>query len=288
MSRLILRTSIAQAEPITALDWDGTAPGRRAIAFVAGLSVAPPPAYPMTYLWKSYFRDQVTTRADGTRYSTTFFHGNYGLFDWGAGYIHSYYGCHPYPSPPPDGDGKFELSADAVDYTARGTNQFTGPSDPFFTFGRWYAQGLVVEDVGGELRRKFYVDLPATSSADFIEQNITATYTAPPSPCIIFGQAPDDGLGQSWGHYDGWEEGNQRDRGIQIYSGKLTEAQMVALSAFDSDADVKAYWAANSITSDWYLNMNPRTDKIADQRDSTQHNPTLVSTNGAAPADWTG
>lgn len=279
MSRLILRSSAVQAEAITALDWDGTAPGRRAILFSS-----PPTAYPMTYIWRCYPRQQVSGIGDGSRYWTTFFHGPDGVFTGG----NNYYGCHPYPVDPPDGDGKWEISTNSLDYTARGTNQFNGPGDPFVTFNRWYSQSLAVESSGGELRHKFRIDLPSVSSADFIEQNFTASYSAPGSPCIIWGQAPDNGSGASWGGYSRWEEPNERIRGIQIYTSLLSEAHIVALAALETDADVKAYWAANSITSHWYLNMNPRVNKIADQRDSGQHNPSLVSTNGAAPADWTG
>lgn len=284
MGLLILRSSIAQAEAevITALDWDGTAPGRRAILFSS-----PPTAYPMTYIWRVYQRNQVSGVGDGSRYYTTFFHGPNGVFSGG----NNYYGAHPYPVPPEapnPGDGKWELSTNSGDYTNRGTNQPGDHGGPFVTNDQWYSQALVVSSSGGELRHKFYIDLPSTDAADFIEQNITATYSTPSSPCIIWGQAPDNGGGASWGGYSRWEEQNARIRGIQIYTSALTEAQVVALAAFETDADVKSYWSANSITSDWYLNMNPRADKIADQRDSTQHNPTLVSTNGAAPADWTG
>jgi hypothetical protein len=276
MPVLILKRSAAEA--LTALEWDGTAPGRRAILFSS-----PPAAYPMTYIWKVFQRNQVTGVGDLSRYYTTFFHGPNGIFTGG----NNYYGCHPYPTPPTEGDGKWELSTNSLDYTGRGTNQANSGGDPFVTNGRWYSQALVVSSGGGNLNHKFYIDLPSTSSADFIEQNFTATYSAPASPCIIWGQAPDNGSGASWGGYSRWEEQNARIRGIQIYTSALTEAQIVALAAKDYDADVKTYWTANSITSHWYLNMNPRTDKIADQRTSTQHNPTLVSTNGAAPADWT-
>jgi hypothetical protein len=278
--------SAASGEAITALDWNGNPSGRRAIVFVTGVSVAPPTAYPMTYIWKVFQRNQVSGVGDGSRYYTTFFHGPYGVFTGG----NNYYGCHPYPVPPEipnPGDGKWELSTNSQDYTGRGTNQANSGGDPFVTNGQWYSQALVVSSSGGNLNHKFYIALPSTSSTNFIEQNFAATYSAPGTPCITWGQAPDNGSGASWGGYSRWEEQNARIRGIQIYTTALTEAQIVALAAMEYDSDVKTYWSANSITSHWYLNMNPRTDKIGDQRDSSQHNPALVSTNGAAPADWT-
>jgi hypothetical protein len=275
---------------LTALNWDGTAnkavlAGRRAILFTPGTSGLLA-AYPATYIWKTFVRNQVTTRTDGNRYSTTFFHGPNGIFTGG----NNYYGAHPYPVPPDlpnPGDGKWELSTNSQDYTGRGTNQANNPSDPFVTFGRWYWQALVVSASGGNLNHKFYIDLPSLASGDFIEQNFAATYVAPGSPCLIWGQAPDNGSGASWGGYTEWEETNGAIRGVQVIAQALAGSDCAALAALEQDADVRAMWSSLGITTDWYLNMNWKLGDISDKRLSSQHNPSFVSTNGVMPTEIT-
>ncbi len=275
----IYYSEVAPLAPLTGLDWDGLPPGRRAIIFTS-----PPPAYPMTYIWKVYPRLQVTNRPDGNRYYTTFFHGNNGAFVWAdPGYANSYYGFHPYPRPPDlpnPGNGKWEISVATVDLTDR-----DDLSSPFVTNDRWYSQAAVVNASGGNLNQKFYIDLPSTSTANTITgQQAGATYSTPTTPCIIWGQAPDDGSGlQSWGGYTLWEEHNGRIRGVQIYSSALSEAHILALASKDYDADVLSYCVANGITP-WYLNMNWTLTDITDKSGSG-NNPAWVGSD--RPTLWT-
>jgi len=55
---------------LTGLDWNGNPSARRAIVF-SGVVAAGLSAYPATYLWKVYQRNQVSGIGDGTRYYTT-------------------------------------------------------------------------------------------------------------------------------------------------------------------------------------------------------------------------
>jgi hypothetical protein len=245
----------------TGLDWDGTAPGRRMLYWSSPLSM-----YPATYLFKVYQRNQVT-RSPNNRYYTTFFWGNNGEFDWGAEYGQSYYGAQPYPSPANSNDGKWEISVIANDFITRDDG-----SSPYVTNNAWYSQAFVAENAGGSTRHhKFYIALPSVSTANTITADHFGGDDVPPSPALMFGQAPDDGAGLSWGHYPGWEEQNAIIRGIQVYSSVLTEAQIVDLSAMETDAEVLAYCSSESITSLWLLLMNPTPTDVTDKSGNARH-----------------
>jgi hypothetical protein len=256
------------------LEWDGTAAERRMLFWSA-----PPAAFDATYLFKVHQRDQVRGVGDGSRYYTTFFHGQNGEFVWGSAYADSYYGAHPYPIPAPAGDGRWEISAGANDFVDRDDG-----SSPFVENGRWYSQAFVAEATGGDRRLRFYIDLPGVGAADRITQVLSGPYVEPPEPIICVGQAPDNGSGASWGGYSRWEEQNAIIRGIQIYASALTEAQILALEGLETDAEVLAATADLGITSLWYLNMNPRPGDVTDKRGSgPPHDP---SWDGTAAAEW--
>jgi hypothetical protein len=264
---------------LTGLDWNGNPSTQRAILFSNPHSNGLP-MYPATYIWKVYQRNQVSGVGDNSRYYTTFFWGNNGTFVWGGGYTRSYYGAHPYPVTAPTGDGKWEISTNGTDAVTR-----DDASSPYVTNDVWYDQALVVQDIGGgTYRHKFYVDLPSTASANTITYDRASTPVEPPSPCLIWGQAPDNGSGQSWGGYSRWEEQNAIIRGVQVYNAALTEAQIQALSAFDTDASVLSYCTAQSITSLWYLNMNWKVSDITD-KSGAGHNMSWLG--ATRPADWT-
>ncbi len=256
------------------LEWDGTASSRRMLYWPS-----PPAAFDATYLFEVYQRDQVRGVGDGSRYYTTFFHGTNGEFAWGSDYDRSYYGAHPYPTPAPNGDGKWEISNDASDFTDRDDG-----SAPFVTNDRWYSQAFVAQVTsGGAHRMRFYIDLPSVAAADRITHD-SVSYVLPPSPIICIGQTPDDGSGASWGGYSRWEEQNAIIRGIQIYSSALTEAQILALEGLETDAEVLAANRDLGITSLWYLNMNPRPTDVTDKRDTgTPHDPVW---DGETALEW--
>lgn len=263
MGFLILRSSSSEA--ITGLDWDGTAPGRRMLYWHTPFAI-----YPATFLFKVYPRNQVSTRTDTSRYFTTFFWGNDGDFHWDTGGpgpmfdTNSYYGCHPYPTPNPDGDGKWEISVYGEDKVTR-----DDASAPFVTFDQWYSQAFVASRTNStDTNHKFYIDLPSVATSNTITRNITGdgnwADTDPPTPAIVVGQAPDNGTGKSWGGYDGWEEANEIIRGLQFYDSALTEQQILDRAACETNAEVLALGAPTP----WYLNMNPSPDDVTDKSGS--------------------
>jgi hypothetical protein len=126
---------------------------------------------------------------------------------------------------------------------------------------------------------EFYYDLPDTSKVIRVTLNDPNwAKTNPPTPAIVMGQAPNFN-GASWGGYEGWEELNGVIRGIQIYSGLL------------SVADIQAEIAAPMSTSAgqnriWYLNVNPRPSDISDKKGiGTPHHPSWA---GTTALEWTG
>jgi len=91
------------------------------------------------------------------------------------------------------------------------------------------------------------------------------------------GQAPDLN-GASWGGYPGWEEFNGIIRGIQIYSGLLSMADVQA----EINAPKSSTAGHNLI---WYLNTDPLTGDVADKKTiGTPHNP---SWSGTTALEWT-
>lgn len=285
MTVLILRSSQQQEQALTGLDWDGSGDERRMLVFTS-----PPPIYPLTFVWKVFPRNQVETRPDGNRYFTAFFWGNNGTFFWNTGGpapsfdTGTYYGCHPYPTPNPDGDGKWEISVYGGDFVTRDDT-----SAPFVTWDQWYSQAFVATRASVfDTNHKYWIALPSTSSANTITKNITGDGNwadeDPPDPCICWGQAPDDGTGHSWGGYDGWEEFNWIIRGVQIYTEGLSQAAVVALGACETDAEVLAECSSRGITSLWYLNMNPTPTDVQD-KSGNGHHPTWEGS--ARPTLWT-
>lgn len=245
----------------TGLDWDGTAPGRRMLYWSS-----PPAMFPATYLFKVFQRNQVSGIGDGSRYYTTFFWGNNGAFVWGSAYGTSYYGAHPYPIPENAGNGKWSIAAAANDLVTRDNG-----TSPYVTNNRWYSQAFVAQNIGGSTRQmRFYIDLPSIATSNRLTFTHTHGQDTPPQPALMFGQAPDNGSGLSWGDLSRWEEQNAVIRGIQVYATALTEAQAVALSVFETDADVLAYCAANGITP-WYVNMNPTPTDVSDKSGNSRH-----------------
>lgn len=259
---------------LTGLDWNGDPAGRRAIIFT---NLTGKPHAPATYIWRVFQRNQIGATA---RYYTNFFDGNNGAFAWGPGYGESFYGAHPYPEGVGNpglrdgtGDGKFEISADANDYTQRDDG-----TSPHLTYNQWYRQAFRVYDTGANnFEMKYWVNLPSTSTLNTITHVSTGARVTPPSRCIIWGQAPDNGSGQSWGGYPRWEEQNGIIRCVQMFATDLSEAHIVSLSAFDYDSEVISYCNANGLALPWYLNMNLTLSDILDKSGNGNH-PSWVGT----------
>lgn len=252
-------------EAITGLDWDGSGTVRRMLYFPS-----PPPIYNLTFLWKCFPRLQVNTRSDGNRYYAGWFWGNNGTFIWNGGGAGTYYGAHPYPTPAPAGNGKFEISIYSSDFVTRDDG-----SAPFVTNDRWYSQCFVASRLNAsDTHHKYCVDLPSVATANTITVDITGdsawAATNPPSPCICIGQAPNFG-GVSWGGYPGWEEYNGIQRGWQVHVGVLTQAQFLALAPLDYNADVLAQCAILGISAPWFLNMNMTPTDVTDKSGNGHH-----------------
>jgi hypothetical protein len=272
--------------PVSGLDWDGT--GLCTSASRAFYFATPPAQVPLTVIWRVYQRNQVAVGVHGTRYYANFFWGNDGDFNYGAGYGEAYYGAHPYPEGAGNpgtrdgtGDGKWEISAHANDYTQRDDG-----TSPFPTYEAWYQQAFRIQNTGGNVHElKYWVNLPSVTTFNTITQSIDAARTTPPSPIFIVGNAPNNDAGTvSWGGYVS-EEQNAILRGLQIYTSALTEAQITALAALETDAAAASYCTDNSITSVWYRNMNPTVADITD-KSGAGHNPAWYGS--GRPDDWTG
>jgi hypothetical protein len=226
---------------ITGLDFPGTAQNTMRFRFsnphLNGL-----PIYDATYIWRVKPRSK-------NGYFTTFFWGNDGNFWWDSGAPNTYYGAHPYPQPPPNGGNQlWEIAVDAGDYVS--------PPIPI-AWETWHTQALRVWADSSGKHHEFYVSLPNTSASATISVNINANYgnKLPPSPALTFGDAP-------------WAPGNEVLngvlRGIQIYSGKLSVAEVLSEASTPLST-------ANGASKIWYLNMNPTPTDISDKSGKGHH-----------------
>ena len=242
------------------LEWPGPGVVRRMLYWHN-----PFPIYDATYVFKVYPRKKTNTYA----YYTTFFWCNDGTAAWDTnGRQNSYYGAHPYPTPPTSGPGQWELSVYNADFV-------TGQE---VQWDRWYTQVVRVwRESARVTHHEFYWDWPDTSKK--IEYTVDDPDWAarnPPTPAIVIGQSPNVN-GVSWGGYPGWEEFNGVIRGIQMYSGLLSMA--------DVQAEVATPLSTNAGRNlVWYLNLNPRPSDVTDQKGiGTPHNP---SWDGTTATEW--
>jgi len=223
----------------------------------------PFPIYDATYVFKVYPRKKFVPANSPTGYYTTFFWGNDGAFYWDGGVQNTYYGAHPYPTPAPNGPGQWEISVDGDDVVTGSEVQWD----------RWYTQAFRAwRESATTTHHEFYWDLPDTSKV--IRQTVVRSSWAnknPPTPAIFIGQGPDLN-GVSWGGYAGWEEFNGIIRGIQIYSGLLSVADIQS----EIGTPMSTTAGQNLI---WYLNVNPRPSDVTDKKGTgTPHNPSWAGT----------
>jgi len=214
----------------------------------------PLPIYPATYIWQAYPRQQ-------NGYYTAFFWGNDGTFQWNNGSSDTYYGAHPYPSPPPNGsDHNWEISVEAID-----------PVNGAVVYNQWYTQALRVWADGSGKHHEYFWDLPNTDAAHMVSYLASTAYgnTNPPTPALTWGDAP-------------WNPGNEVWngilRGIQVYTTALSVSEIL------NEADTPRSTSAGS-TNLWYLNLNPTPNDISDQSGNGNH-PEWVGSE--RPTLWTG
>jgi hypothetical protein len=248
--------------PIYGLNFPGNGAQRRMLYWHN-----PFPIYDATYIFKVFPRKKIVPQDSPTGYYTTFFWGNDGNFTWDTGNVaNTYYGAHPYPMPTNDGPGQWEISVWSRDIV-------TGSE---VVWNRWYTQAFRAwRESASTTHHEFYWDLPDISKR--LTQTVVDPGWAnrnPPIPAIVIGQAPDP-----WGGYPGWEEFNGIIRGIQIYSGLLSLADIQLEIAIP-----KSTTAGQSLI--WYLNRNPRPSDVVDKRGTgTPHNP---SWSGTTALEWVG
>jgi hypothetical protein len=239
-----------------------------------GLPIYGPGGAGVTYIWRAYPRQQAG-------YYTAFFWGNddgqgdLNTFLWVAnGSADSYYGAHPYPQSPPNGNTHFwEISVEQED-----------PVNGVVVYDRWYTQALRVwSDTDGK-HHEFYWDLPNTDANHRVVRVSPTDWgnINPPAPALTWGDAP-------------WAPGNEVWngilRGIQIYSTKLSLADIQS----EASTPLSTTAGANNI---WYLSLNPTPSDISDKSGKGHHpswvgdeRPTLYSAGGsdttapAAPAN---
>jgi hypothetical protein len=258
------------ASPSFGLEWPGNGAVRRMLYWSN-----PFPIYDATYIFRVFPRKK-TPQSGSTGYYTTFFWGNNGSFIWQGGNANTYYGAHPYPKPEPNGPGQWEISVDSQDFVTGSEVQW----------GRWYTQAFRAWRTSSSVtHHEFYWDLPNTSR--LLQSTVNRPSWAqnnPPFPAIVIGQAPDlcgpppGNCGASWGGFEGWEEFNGIIRGIQIYSGLLSLA--------DIQAEIAAPLStAAGRASIWYLNLDPRPSDVTDKKGiGTPHNPRW---DGTTALEWT-
>jgi chitodextrinase len=242
------------------LEWPGDGAVRRMLYWHN-----PFPIYDATYIFNVYPRKKTTGSA---RYYTTFFWGNDGTFTWDNGNANTYYGAHPYPVPAPGGPGQWEISVE-------GSDEVTGTE---VQWNRWHTQAVRVwRESASITHHEFYYDLPdLTKKITYTVNDPRWASYNPPVPAIVIGQAPNLN-GESWGGYPGWEEFNGIIRGIQIYSGLLSVADIQS-----EIASPKSTTAGQTFM--WYLNLDPRPSDVTDKKGfGTPHDP---SWDGTTALEW--
>ncbi|MBN1377692.1 MAG: hypothetical protein JXA04_00495 [Gammaproteobacteria bacterium] len=116
----------------------------------------------------------------------------------------------------------------------------------------WYTQVARVYVSGSYRILEFYWDWPDTSSHVIVETiEIAEQPTLPPQPVLTFGDAP-------------WAPGNEMLsgilRGIQVYDSLLSISDIANEIA-----------SPGSITTPWYLNLNPTPSDISDKSGNGHH-----------------
>lgn len=290
---------------LSGLDYDGNPTGLRMLYWdqsTVGSGNIPDP-YPFTVFMKIYTRSNqtITGRDVGggvqARYGTYIFYGNNGDGLWASSppgtANNTYWGIEPYPRPAPSGESKLEVATWNQDFTDRDDSGTPGDG-PYVTDGEWVSTALVckidtahnggVNELSGRPQtiHTGWMRLPSTSSAQkittqpwYVQPSGTIVWwNEPPNRALFIGQSPPDPdvPSNSWGGYPKWDECVGILRGFILIAAELTEAQVVATSAFDYDADVLSYLSGQGLTTPlWYLNMNPKPTDVLDKSGKGHH-----------------
>ena len=158
------RLTITPAKTISGLDFPGNAGVNKTMRFEF---TAPLAAYPATYIWRVYPRQQQS-------YYAAFFWGNNGPFYSS----NTFYGFHPYP------DWK-TLSQHFWEIAAPPGGDFV--SDIHVVYDRWYIQVAICRQSGNKTIEEFYWDWPDTTK---VVRHMGERYDDPPEPALVVGDAP--------------------------------------------------------------------------------------------------
>lgn len=172
---------------------------------------APLVAYPATYIWRAYPRQQQS-------YYTAFFWGNNGAFYRS----NTYYGFHPYP----DWDTEYQHLWEIAAPTGRDI-----VSQKHVVYDRWYIQVAVCRRSGNKTIHEFYWDWPDTTK---VVRHTGDQHEDPPTPGLIIGDAP-------WNH--GNEVWDGVLRGFQFYDVAMTQSEIAKEIA--SPGEVRTPWYLN-------------------------------------------
>ena len=177
---------IAPTTTIYGLDFPGNAGVNTTMRFEF---TSPLEAYPATYIWRAYPRQQQS-------YYTAFFWGNNGAF-----YPSNiYYGFHPYPDWNTAYQHFWEIAA------APGGDFI---SSTHVVYDRWYLQVAVCRKSGDTTVNEFYWDWPDDTK---VVRHSGKPFNAPPNPGLVVGDAP-------------WNQGNEVWdgilRGFQFYDAAM-------------------------------------------------------------------
>lgn len=270
-----LGNSAIEEEAISGLEWDGNEETntQRVLRWLSPFAI-----YPATYIWKSYRKGPKT--GSNPHYWTEFFWGNYGDFTWGA--AGTFYGGHPYPF---DGTGASTGQRDEISVFF---NDIDSGATPVWDTWKQRVFRAWRESAALTHHEYFYDwDLFVSSGGTqgFMAYTVNNTGwadTNPPTPSIVFGEAPPNNSNTaSWGGYNGREQFKGIQRGYQLYDTLLGSA---AAATVANTADIASEIAIpGSIIQPWYLRPNPRPNDVADQSGSGNH----PSFPASLPSLWT-
>ncbi|WP_175498354.1 Ig-like domain-containing protein [Desulfuromusa kysingii] len=189
-----IATATLQVIPVTTiygLDFPGSAKVRNTMRFEFD---KPLPAFPATYIWHLYPRQQKS-------YYTAFFWGNNGAFFPS----NTFYGFHPYPDWQSESQHFWEIAAPpGKDVT----------NDSNVIYDRWYTQVAICWISEASTIHEFYWDWPDMSKVIRYSVDISPD---PPAPVLAVGDAP-------WN--PGHEVWNGVLRGFQFYDKVLTLSEI--------------------------------------------------------------
>jgi len=211
----VARLSISPDVTISGLDFPGSAGVNKTMRFEFK---KPLEAYPATYIWRVYPRQQKS-------YYTAFFWGNNGAFYPS----NTYYGFHPYPDWKTASQHFWEIaSPPGGDFV----------NDSHVVYDRWYIQVAICRTTGSNTVQDFYWDWPNTSK---VVRHTGELYPDPPMPVLAVGDAP-------WNH--GHEAWDGVLRGFQFYATALTPDEIEQELKTPDSAQTPWYLNLNPLPED--------------------------------------